>query len=145
MATSRSGREAVRQRRVLDTTVVSLMLRNDLRLSRYTPHVTGCDLYISFQTIAEMRYGASAARWGPRRRAELETFLRRFELVQYSDELANAWAQTMLEARRAGRRLEAGDAWVAATARLLNAPLLTDDKDISPDACPALTIYCYAE
>ena len=49
----------------------------------------------------------------------------------------------MQDARRTGRRLEAGDAWIAATAKMLDAPLLTHDKDFSPVACPAITIYCY--
>jgi predicted nucleic acid-binding protein len=72
-------------------------------------------------------------------------FLSSFIVVGYTDELATLWATTMHEARRAGRRLEAGDAWIAATARLLNAPLLTHDKDFSPAACPSITVHCYAK
>jgi len=35
------------------------------------------------------------------------------------------WAEVMVAARRAGRRLETADAWIAATAVLYNAPLIT--------------------
>lgn len=35
------------------------------------------------------------------------------------------WAEVMVAARRAGRRLETADAWIAATAALDSAPLIT--------------------
>ena len=49
----------------------------------------------------------------------------------------------MHEARKAGRRLEAGDCWIAATALLLDAPLLTHDKDFDTKACPSLAVIRY--
>lgn len=47
----------------------------------------------------------------------------------------------MLDAQRVWQRLEDGDAWIAATAKYLKAPLLTHDKDFDVSACPSLTIY----
>jgi tRNA(fMet)-specific endonuclease VapC len=129
---------------VLDTTIASLMLARSPLLALYQPHLVNASLILSFQTVAEMRYGALKANWGEERSQNLEQFFTFFDLALYTDDLATHWAQIMFDARRAGRRLEAGDAWIAATASLLNAPLLTHDKDFSPLACPSVSVFCYA-
>ncbi len=128
---------------VLDTTVASLLFDKRPELALYKPHLTGAYLTICFQTVAEMRYGALHAGWGTGRRQALEAFFTSLDVVAYDDALAWHWAEVMRDAHRAGRRLEAGDAWIAATAKLLNAPLLTHDKDFSPAACPLITVYRY--
>jgi tRNA(fMet)-specific endonuclease VapC len=129
---------------VLDTTVASLLLSRSPLLSLYQSYLQNASLCINFQTVAEMRFGALRAGWGAARKRNLELFLSAFNLVVYSDALADHWPQMMDEARRAGRRLEAGDAWIAATARLLSAPLLTHDRDFSPGACPSIIVICHA-
>lgn len=128
---------------VLDTSVVSLIFNRNPLLALYLLHLQNAVWLVSFQTVAEMRFGARKANWGAGRQQDLERFLQRFQIVPYSDALATHWAEVMLEAQRAGLRLEAGDAWIAATARLLNAPLLTHDKDFSPQSCPSVTVYRY--
>ena len=112
-----------------------MMLNQNPLLALYYVHLLNASWLISFQTVAEMRFGALKANWG------LELFLQRFQIIPYTDSLATHWAEVRLDAERVGLRLEAGDAWIAATARLLNAPLLTPDKDFSPAACPSLTVY----
>jgi predicted nucleic acid-binding protein len=47
----------------------------------------------------------------------------------------------MHDARKRGSRLETGDGWIAATAKFLNAPLVTHDQDFSARACPSITVY----
>ncbi len=101
---------------VLDTTVASLLFDNRPELAPYKPHMQQTYLAICFQTVAEMRLGALNAGWGTWRREALEAFFTSLEVVTYSDALAWHWAEVMQDARRAGRRLEAGDAWIAATA-----------------------------
>jgi tRNA(fMet)-specific endonuclease VapC len=129
---------------VLDTTVASLLLDRSPLLALYQPHLEHASLCLSFQTVAEMRFGALKANWGTRRKRSLEQFFTAFHLVVYTDQLSVHWAEVMYEARQAGRRLEAGDAWIAATARYLNAPLLAHDKDFSPAACPSIVVICHA-
>jgi len=46
-------------------------------------------------------------------------------VVPSSRDLVLKWAEVTVAARRAGRRLETADAWIAATAALYDAPLLT--------------------
>ena len=75
---------------------------------------------------------------------ELDQFFRNIAIVHSSDELVKQWASVMEDARRAGLRLEAADAWIAATARLYHIPLITHDKDFSPEACPSIEVICHA-
>jgi predicted nucleic acid-binding protein len=43
-------------------------------------------------------------------------------------DLVLKWAEVMVTARQSGLRIETADAWIAATALLCNAPLLTHNK-----------------
>lgn len=45
--------------------------------------------------------------------------------VPSSRDLVVRWAEIMVAARKKGRRLETADAWIAATASIYGAPLLT--------------------
>ena len=128
---------------VADTSVASLILRKRPEVSAYRERLEGSRIYLSFQTIAEMRFGALLKNWGGKRRRELEDFLGSCTTLEYTDELADKWAIIMKEARLAGRRLESGDAWIAATALLLDIPLLTHDRDFDQSACPSIIVYSY--
>ena len=128
---------------VADTSVASLILRKRPEVSAYRERLEGSRIYLSFQTIAEMRFGALLKNWGGKRRRELEDFLISCTTLEYTDELADKWAIIMKEARLAGRRLESGDAWIAATALLLDIPLLTHDRDFDQSACPSIIVYSY--
>ena len=128
---------------VADTSVASLILRKRPEVSAYRERLEGSRIYLSFQTIAEMRFGALLKNWGGKRRRELEDFLSSCTTLEYTDELADKWAIIMKEARLAGRRLESGDAWIAATALLLDIPLLTHDRDFDQSACPSIIVYSY--
>jgi predicted nucleic acid-binding protein len=55
----------------------------------------------------------------------LRAFLARFVIVPSSRDLVLKWAEVMVAARKSGRRLETADAWIAATAALYEAPLVT--------------------
>src|SRR5438034_528567 len=100
-----------------------MFLRKDTRADFYLPHITETAI-LSFQTVAEMREGALNARWGERRVRELEDFLRDYVVAPVTAETVNQWARIRSEGRRNGRQLAVADAWIAATAAVLNAPLL---------------------
>lgn len=51
--------------------------------------------------------------------------MKRFVSVPSSRDLIVKWAEVMVRARAVGRRLEVADAWIAATALLYDAPLVT--------------------
>jgi tRNA(fMet)-specific endonuclease VapC len=111
--------------RVIDTDVLSFLFRGDSRAVSYAPHLFGHVLTIGFQTRAEMLRGAISANWGERRRLQLDQWLLKYAIVHSSDKLCQHWAEAIDSARRAGRPIAPADAWIAATALLLDVPLVT--------------------
>jgi tRNA(fMet)-specific endonuclease VapC len=105
---------------VVDTDVASYIFNWHSSAQRHVDALRGSELILSFMSIAEMRMGAIAARWGVRRRTLLEQFIGGFAVVY-----AGAWA--------AGRPLSPQDAWIAATALGLDAPLAANNRrDFEP-------------
>jgi tRNA(fMet)-specific endonuclease VapC len=100
-------------------------------------------LALSFQSVGELWAWAEERNWGARRRQHLSTFLRRFLVIPYDMNLAKVWAQVTVACRKQGRRLEAGDAWIAATAVHRDIPLLTHDADHLGLHLPGLTVVSY--
>lgn len=111
--------------------------------AQYEPHIQGQILALSFQTVAELWSWAEENNWGSRRREGLERFIQRFLVIPYELELAKTWAQVSTHCKRIGRRLEAGDAWIAATAVRFRIPLLTHDRDHVGLKYPDLQVISY--
>ena len=99
--------------------------KNDTRAQSYFPHLHDRQWLISFMTEAELEQWALLSNWHPKRIEWLRTFVRRFVIVPSSRDLVLKWAEVMVTARRAGRRLETADAWIAATAALYDAVLIS--------------------
>ena len=78
-------------------------------------------------TLAEMRQGALDANWGQRKRDVLETYLADFAVLHSDSLLCSTWAAIRNESTRKGRQMSSADAWIAATALVLAAPLLTNN------------------
>src|SRR5689334_3714922 len=74
-------------------------------------------------SVAELRMGAMSAGWGGQRRLLLERFVHGFELFYPDNDLCTVWARFRADARAAGRAISPQDAWIAATALALDAPL----------------------
>lgn len=110
---------------VVDTDVVSFLYKQDDRSAYYLPHLADQLPVISFMTLAELERWTLAANWGSRRRAHLMQYLKRYTIHPSSSLLCRKWAVVIDGARRAGRPIATSDAWVAATALLLDIPLLT--------------------
>jgi tRNA(fMet)-specific endonuclease VapC len=113
---------------ILDTDGVSFLLKNDTRASLYLPHLENRSWLISFMTEAELEQWAILANLSARRTEWLRLFLRRLIIVPSSRDLVLKWAEVMAAARRNGRRIETADGWIAATALLYDAPLLTHNR-----------------
>jgi len=62
---------------LVDTDVVSFVLKGDTRAALYRPQLNGRLLAVSFMTVAELLYGALVRHWGAVRRAQLEQHLGR--------------------------------------------------------------------
>ena len=87
---------------VVDTDVVSLVFKQDTRAQEYLSTLAARDLLVSFMTEAELERWILQSRWGQ-------------------------WAAVMVVARSVARRIEVADAWIAATALLYDAPLVTNN------------------
>lgn len=131
---------------LLDTSVASLLhpkKKSDVLRAKYEPHMQGQTLALSFQTVAELWDWAEANNWGDNARSGLDAFVRRFLVIPYDYELAKVWARVMALSRNAGRRFEAGDCWIAATAVHRKIKLLAHDADFVGRSIPDLNVTSY--
>jgi tRNA(fMet)-specific endonuclease VapC len=110
---------------VVDTDVVSFLFKRDTRAQAYRQHLVGHAPTISFMTLAELDQWVLEHNWGSTRRERLTEHLRSYAVQGWHRELSRWWATVRVSARRAGKPIQAADAWIAATALVLNAPLLT--------------------
>ena len=116
---------------VLDTNVVSYIFSNDDRAVYYATRMQGLRTFLSFQTLEELWFGAYKRGWGARRKNELSRHIQQYEIVWPNLELVDICAQVRTERESVGNRLEIADAWIAATAIMLQCPLASHDRDFS--------------
>jgi tRNA(fMet)-specific endonuclease VapC len=113
---------------VLDTDVTSFLFKKDSRGRWYKQHLHGQDRVISFMTLAELDHWALKRKWGQKRRKELASFLAGYH-VHFADRLLCAlWAEITGRAERRGQPIQVADAWIAATALMLDVDLLTNNS-----------------
>jgi predicted nucleic acid-binding protein len=110
---------------VVDTDVVSFLFKNDSRAQLYLPLMRNRDLLVSFMTEAELEQWILLANWGADRVRRFRIFMTGFASVPSSRDLILQWAGVMVAARANGRRIEAADAWIAATTLVYGAALIT--------------------
>jgi predicted nucleic acid-binding protein len=120
-----------------------MMLRRDTRYAFYQPHVQYGINILSFQVVAELYRGALDAGWGSVRLSNLDSLISQYLVVHSTDGIVAEWARIRHEGGVRGRLLGPVDAWIAATAAGLNAPLLTHDADFNSISCPGVTVIRY--
>ena len=118
---------AIAERIVLDTDVVSRLLRGSLT-NEVAERLAGALLIITFVTVGELFRGASHARWGPPRIATLTSWLEEIPAIPGDPLVARRWGELTGSALRAGRPLTANDAWIAACCLVHDVPLATYNR-----------------
>lgn len=118
---------------VVDTNVYGAELVPNSKLAAlYEPLLVGRPVLISFQTAAELRYGALLRGWGAARLLKLEARINEAEIVHSGPELIDSYARLRAACTRAGHALgqrdHDADRWIAATALRLGVPLVSDDR-----------------
>jgi tRNA(fMet)-specific endonuclease VapC len=97
----------------------------------YEPIIVGRPAFISFQTAAELRYGALRRNWGDSRMRKLEARIAAAETVHTGPDLILIYARLRVECERIGHALSQrehnADRWIAATALRLGVPLASND------------------
>ena len=112
-------------KRMLDTNIVSYLLKDSDLARPYLRHLKDNLLFLPFIAVGELYYWAESAGWGQQRRAELEDRLRLYTIVPYDDAIARCYARIAAERRRQGRPISLHDAWIAACAVRHSVPLVT--------------------
>jgi predicted nucleic acid-binding protein len=99
------------------------------------------DAAVSVVTIAELRWGVLNAADDESRSRRLDTLHDALILdpIPIDDHIAAAWALLRQRLRAAGTRMDANDAWIAATAIAHDYPVVTRDNGF-PDGIPGLSI-----
>ncbi len=109
--------------RLLDTNIVSYMLKKHTLALRYLPHLTGYTPAVSFQTVAELYEGAFLAKWGAAKRQALEELLSEMHILESDDSVCECWAE--IRAVRKAQPIGVADGWIAATASAYRLELVT--------------------
>lgn len=113
---------------VVDTDVVSFLLKDDTRAQAYRPHLQAKTLVVSFMTVAELYQWAYRRNWSEQRLAWLEDRLHVFVVAPYDNDLCRHWAVICVQRQRLGKPISAQDAWIAATAVRHAVPLVTHNR-----------------
>jgi predicted nucleic acid-binding protein len=116
---------------VVDTDVVSYLFKQDSRSGFYEQYVNDDSVpAISFMTLAELEQWAILRNLGQERQNRLARFIsNRFIVADSNEALCKMWAQVRGVSHRAGRPIGVGDAWIAATALLYGAELVTHNAN----------------
>jgi len=116
---------------VIDTDVYGAELTGSPLAIRYQPVILGRPAFISFQTEAELRFGALLRGWSAARMLQLEARIAAAETVHSGPDLIDTYAQLRATCQRIGHALgqkhHDADRWVAATAIRLGIPLVAND------------------
>jgi predicted nucleic acid-binding protein len=130
---------------VIDTDVFSADLVPGSRLTElYAPIITGRPAFISFQTAAELRYGALRRGWGEARMLRLDAKIAMAEVVHSGPELVQVYARLRADCEAQGHALgqreHDADRWIASTALRLGCRLSPTTGSF--ETFPAWTSRC---
>jgi len=128
---------------LVDTNVFTARFREGSPLAaRYAKHVFGNRVVVAPQTVAEARYGALKAGWGPRRLREVAEAIVRVRMLPVDLDLVDAVADLRNQCRLIGHALHQSahnaDLWVAAAAIHWGLPLIAHDAVFI--GCPGLDL-----
>jgi tRNA(fMet)-specific endonuclease VapC len=118
---------------LLDTNIVSYLVKGDTRGARYREDLDGRRLCISFITVGELRLGMALKGWGKPKRERVEQTIRSYVVIPFDDQVATEWARIGTSAIRAGRnQVDRSDWWIAACAVRHDLALVTHNaKDFA--------------
>jgi tRNA(fMet)-specific endonuclease VapC len=111
---------------LLDTNIVSFLLKRDTRAQDYEVYLQDKKLAISVMTVAELFQWAKVRHWGTHKTKELENLLvNDYHTLTIDVATCRLWGEIRADCRSVGRPISAQDAWIAATALQHRLPLIT--------------------
>jgi tRNA(fMet)-specific endonuclease VapC len=123
-------------RKLLDTNIILHLVRRsalaELILKRYQFRENGEQPLISVVTVGEVYSLAYRWKWGERKLSTLSDLLDEAMIIplEYAG-LTEAYARIDAHCRNAGRPIGENDCWIAATAAVTGAILITTDSDFN--------------
>lgn len=129
---------------LLDTNIVSYIMKGTPEAKLYENHLSGKTLAISFITVGELWAGAEYARWGEQKRRKLENALRNFVVIPYDYEIAKRYGEIVAQRKRIGKPISFADAWIAACALRHQVTLVTHNGRDFTDI-PNLSVFTQQE
>lgn len=121
-------------RLVVDTGVFSAAIspRRRAAFDSLVSHLSGNQLLLTAQTVAELRFGVLVAKWGEPRRGRLETAIAATTVIPITDALITQVASLRYACQLDGHPLansaHANDLWIAARTIHVRARLVTADR-----------------
>lgn len=76
---------------LLDTNIVSYLMRGDPLARLYRPHLANHSLAISFMTLAELYEGAFRGNWGAEKRRYIDELHSFFVVIASDRKLCSRW------------------------------------------------------
>lgn len=120
------------QHLVVDTDIFIWLARGKKEAARYGRLVSGKRMVLSFASVAELWRGAYTQKYNAASQAKLEAAIGLAVVVPPTNDLTHEWARLTADARAAshplGQKGQAHDAWIAATAKHFDIPLLTGNE-----------------
>ena len=120
----------IKKNRILvDTDVLSYLLKQDTRADFFKPYLLHKSVAISFITVAELYYWAYTKSWGQAKIVELETRIKNYVVLPYDYSLCQQWAKTRAECETKGYPIhDDNDCWIASTALTHDCALATNNR-----------------
>lgn len=121
---------AISKTRILvDTDVLSFLLKEDTRGDFFKPYLLHKSVAVSFITVAELYYWAYVKKWGQARIASMETRLKNYVVLPYDYSLCQQWAKVRAECEADGHPISDhdNDCWIASTAVTYDCALATNN------------------
>jgi len=112
---------------VLDTNIVSYLMKGHSLAQSYRQHLEGRTLAISFMTVGELYEGAYRRKWGKARMATLADQIKNYLVVPYSRRMCELWG--WIRSERKSQPVSVDDAWIAATALTHGCALVTHNPE----------------
>ena len=110
---------------MLDTNIVSYIMRGSREAMMYLPLLQDKVLCVSFITVGELYFWAEKKRWGYQKRLQLENVLKKYVVIPYDFRIAKCYAKVRAERERKGLPISCADAWIAASAVRHDVPIVT--------------------
>lgn len=118
-----------KSRILVDTDVLSFLLKEDTRADFFKPYLLHKSVAISFVTVAELYCWAYTKSWGQSRITEMENRIKNYVVLPYDYSLCQQWARIRAECEANGYPIhDDNDCWIASTALIYDCALATNNK-----------------